>query len=102
MNIEKSFEFHKTGKPYPVKTDKAPAEPGFNLHTLKAELYDEGRAEHSALVAVAEAANKLTSSPHDCIDDRNQDERPSNVRWCPYCITLDALAALAAIRRGGK
>ena len=55
--------------------------------------------EHAALIAVAEAADKAMALPHDCIDDHNQDERPSNVRWCPYCIALDALANLAAIRK---
>jgi hypothetical protein len=31
---------------------------GFDLNKLKAELYEAGRAEHAALVAVAEAAKR--------------------------------------------
>lgn len=40
-----------------VKAVNAYDHEGFNLNKLKAELYEAGRAEHAALVAVAEAAN---------------------------------------------
>lgn len=70
-----------------VKAVNAYGTEGFNLNKLKAELYEAGRAEHAALIAVAEAAKQIPSVPDIA------------VHWSKIIEPL--IANLEAVRKGG-
>lgn len=71
---------------------------GFDLNKLKAELYESGRAEHTVLLAVAEAANEV----QHCILFVRLGKLPQSALDAACEKQDSTLAALAVVRGGEK